>query len=82
MSDEKVRPMLKCLGWLSLHYFKLTRDSRSDSARGFSDGLKRIPLTEEKGEEVLASEFSAFVPCLNGCIGLTPMGANGNARAQ
>ena len=66
--------MLKCLAWLLLYCLKLTLDSRSDSAQGFKERVKTIPLREEEEEEVVASGFSSFFPCLNGCIGPSPMG--------
>jgi len=69
--------MLKCLGWFFLNYPRLPLASPADSVQGFKERVKMIPPTEEKGEEVLASEFSPFVPCLNGCIGASPVGAKG-----
>ena len=66
--------MLEYLGWFFLYCLKLTLDSRSDSAQGFKERVKKTPPREEKGQEVVASEFSPFAPCINGCIGASPMG--------
>ncbi len=69
--------MLKCLGRLFLHYLQLALDPRPDTARGCKDSVKTNPLTEGRGEEILASEFSFAAPCVNGCIAASPMGARG-----
>ncbi len=66
--------MFKCLAWLLLYCLKLTLDSRSDSTQVFKDRVKTIPLREDKGEELVAPGFSSFSPCLNGCIGPSPLG--------
>lgn len=61
--------IIKCLGWLFLYYLKSTLYSRSDSAQGFKERVKTIPPRGERAEGVVASGFSPFAPCINGCIG-------------
>lgn len=65
--------MLKLLGWLFLYYLKSTVDSRSDSAQGIKERVNMIPPKVEKGEDVRDSGFSPFVPCINCCIGASPI---------
>ena len=59
-----VRILLYCL--------KLTPDSHSHSAQGDKERAETVPPREE--EAVMGPGFSRVAPCLNGCIGISPMG--------
>ena len=72
--NEEGGTMLKCLAWLLLYCLKLTLDSRSDPTQVFKEKVKTMPLREDKEEEVVAPGFSSLAPCLNGCIGPSPLG--------
>ena len=61
-----VRILLYCL--------KLTLDSQSHSAQGVKEKAQRLPGREEREEVVMCPGFSRVAPCLNGCIGTSPMG--------
>ncbi len=59
-----VRILLYCL--------QLTPDSHSHSARGDKERTGTVPPREE--EAVMGPGFSRVAPCLNACIGISPMG--------
>lgn len=61
-----VRILLYCL--------KLALDSHSHSVQGVEEKAQRLPAREGKEEAVMfPGGFSGVVPCLNGCIGTSPM---------
>jgi len=61
-----VRILLYCL--------KLTLDSHAHSAQGIKEEAQRLPAREGREEAVMSPGFSRVAPCLNGCIGTSPMG--------
>ena len=72
--------IFRCLGWILLYCLKLTLDSRSHSTKGFKKMVKTIPPREKKEQEVVA-RVSPIAPCLNGCIGASPMEGKGKGSA-
>jgi hypothetical protein len=68
--------MRKWLGRILRYWLTLTLDSRSHSARGMDEGVR----TFTRGEESAAPECSVVIPCLNGCIGLSPSGGKAGIR--
>jgi hypothetical protein len=75
------RMIFRVLVRILLYCLKLTLDSHSHSAQGLKEKAQRLPAREEGEEAVMCPGFSRIAPCLNGCIGTSPMGEETTAYA-